>query len=202
MNTLLIPRRSDKPEWTSLPVLCELHYPWDEDSTLAKTHFKAYHTGEDLHFQFTAYADKLHIYRKVNDKLEVRFSERVELFFREDADLRNYYCLEMDPALRVLDYQAKHYREFNRDWQWPESLNLVCRSQADAYLLSGRISIKTLTALKLLRGNVLEAGIYRGHVLSLQGEEADIRWSSWLKPDAVEPDFHIPSSFGKWVLDE
>tara|TARA_R110002050_G_scaffold272894_3_gene416729 strand:- start:1547 stop:1816 length:270 start_codon:yes stop_codon:yes gene_type:complete len=89
MNTLLIPRRIDKPDWTSLPVLCKLQYPWDKDTTLVKTHFKAYHTGEDLHFQFTAYADKVRIYRKVNDKLEVRFSERVELFFREDAGLRN-----------------------------------------------------------------------------------------------------------------
>ena len=81
MNTLLIPRRIDKPDWTSLPVLCKLQYPWDKDTTLVKTHFKAY--------QFTAYADKVRIYRKVNDKLEVRFSERVELFFREDAGLRN-----------------------------------------------------------------------------------------------------------------
>jgi hypothetical protein len=202
MNTLLIPRRSDGPDWAKLPVLCELHYPWDEDATLAKTHFKAYHTGEDLHFQFTAFADKVLIYRKVNDKLEVRFSERVELFFSEDAALQNYYCLEMDPALRVLDYQAKHYRAFNRNWQWPESLNLICRSQADAYLLSGSINLKTLTALKLLKGNVLKAGIYRGHVLSLQGEDADIRWSSWLKPEAREPDFHIPSSFGKWLLEQ
>lgn len=202
MKNLIIPRRSEQSDWTKLPLLCELHYPWDEDTSLPKTHFKAYHTGEDLHFQFSAFTDKVLIYRKVNDKLEVRFSERVELFFREDASMKSYYCLEMDPALRVLDYHAQHYRQFTRDWQWPDNLNLVSRSLADAYLLSGKISLKTLSDLNLLKGNTLEAGIYRGHVLSLKGEEADIRWSSWLKPETDKPDFHIPSSFGKWLLEK
>jgi hypothetical protein len=200
MKSLKIKRASAKTEWNEIPLLCQLSYPWDKEDQFPDTHFKAFHTGEDLHFQFKAFCGKPLIYRKDDDKLEVRFSERVELFFREDARLQNYYCLEIDPALRVLDYQAKHYREFNRDWQWPENLNLSCRSQADAYLLSGKISLKTLSNLKLLKGNTLEAGIYRGHVLSLKGEEADIRWSSWLKPESKEADFHIPTSFGHWLL--
>jgi len=202
MKSLIITRRKEKTDWTSLAVLCQLQYPWDEDSQLAKTHFKAYHTGKYLHFQFSAFTDQVLIYRKVNDKLEVRFSERVELFFREDPSMKNYYCLEMDPALRVLDYHAQHYRQFNRAWQWPDNLNLVCHSQADAYILSGKIKLQTLSELKLLKDNVLEAGVYRGHVLSLQGEEADIRWSTWVKPEAEKPDFHIPSSFGQWLLEK
>ncbi len=202
MKTILIPHCSENADWASLPLLANLHYPWDKDPSLAKTFFKAYHTGKDLYFQFTAKADQVRIYRKVNNKLDVRFSERVELFFRTDASMETYYCLEMDPTLRVLDYSAKFYRKFNREWQWPTSLELSCRSQADAYILRGKLCLKTLSELNLLKGNILEAGIYRGHVLSLKGEEADIRWSSWLAPEAKEPDFHIPSSFGRWVLEE
>jgi hypothetical protein len=202
MKSLIVPRRSEETDWTSLAILCELHYPWDDDMQLPKTHFKAYHTGEYLYFQFSAFADKVLIYRKENDKLEVRFSERVELFFRENSDMKNYYCLEMDPALRVLDYQAAYYRQFNRAWQWPESLNINCRSQADAYVLSGKIKLQTLTDLNLLNDNILEAGIYRGYVFSLKGKEADIRWSTWVKPEADKPDFHIASSFGQWLLED
>jgi len=39
-------------------------------------------------------------------------------------------------------------------------------------------------------------------VLSLKGKEADIRWSTWVKPEADKPDFHIASSFGQWLLED
>ena len=202
MNSLTIKRAAAKTAWDEIPLLCKLSYPWDKEDHFPETHFKAFHTGEELCFQFKAFCGKPLIYRKEDDKLEVRFSERVELFFREEASMETYYCLEMDPQLRVLDYKARYYRQFDRSWQWPSNLQLTCCYLENAYTLRGALSLKTLSDLKLLKGNRLEAGVYRGHVHTLKGEDADIRWSTWLKPDCSEPDFHLASSFGQWLLED
>ena len=133
------------------------------------------------------------VYVETNHKLEVIHSERVEIFFRSDEKLNPYYCLEMDPNGRVLDYEATHYRNFNRDWQWPDDLEIQTKIESDKYILTGKIKLKTLEDLKLLQGNQIQAGLYRGHCSALEGKKATLKWISWVDSKTPEPDFHVAS---------
>ena len=129
--------------------------------------------------------------------MEAAYSDRVEIFFRQDNLLSPYYCLEMDPIGRVFDYEARYHRKFNVAWNWPENELLVKADQThDGYTIEGRISKQSLRQLGLLNSEKLEVGLFRGECINLNAETPEIKWISWVKPDSMTPDFHIPSAFG------
>jgi len=176
-------------------------YPWKEDSP-PSTIFHVYHDKKFLHFRFTAFGPPPLVYIKDNHKLEVIHSERIEIFFKQDDELNPYYCFEIDPHGRVLDYQAHHYRDFNRDWKWSDDLNIKTEILADRYLVSGQFKLSILSGLGLFKGDKLQVGLYRGHCTSLVGTDMNIQWISWVDPQTEEPDFHVPSSFGRFELED
>jgi hypothetical protein len=114
-----------------------------------------------------------------------------------------YYCLELDPNGRVLDYKAEYYRKFNTEWSWPTGQLVVKASRkAEDYKVEVAIRKESLRGLGVLKGSKLEAGLYRGDCLSLNGDQASMSWISWMNPKSETPDFHIPSSFGCLILEE
>jgi hypothetical protein len=129
--------------------------------------------------------------------MEVVDSDRVEIFFKSDDRLDPYYCLEMDPLGRVLDYRASFYRKFEYNWQWPGSNQLQIKSDYtdQGYTIEGSITMASLKELNLLKNNELQAGLFRGECLKMRDPESTFSWISWIKPESVRPDFHIPSSF-------
>ena len=173
--------------------------PWSEEA-LPTTLFSAYHDGNSLYFRFMAFGPKPLVYIHDNNKLEVTKSERVELFFRSNEKMQPYYCLEMDPKGRILDYKANFYRQFDRNWQWPESLNIQTKIEKQHYNLQGKISLSVLDKLGILKNNKIEVGVYRGHCIELKDSKAIIKWISWVDPKTKKPDFHVPSSFGVFIL--
>ena len=56
--------------------------------------------------------------------------------------------------------------------------------------------MESLKELNLLNNNELQAGLFRGECLKIRDPESSFSWISWIKPESVRPDFHIPSSFG------
>ena len=72
----------------------------------------------------------------------------------------------------------------------------------DGYNVEVAIRKESLVKLGLLKNNKLEAGLFRGECVSLEGDQANMSWISWLKPTSETPDFHIPSAFGTLVLSE
>ena len=111
-----------------------------------------------------------------------------------------YYCLEMDPKGRVLDYEAHYYRDFNREWTWPHDLNIQVDINKKGYSLEGQIALKTLEDLGLLKKHTIEAGVYRGHCTKIIDDKGHITWMTWVNPGTASPDFHVPSSFGVFKL--
>jgi hypothetical protein len=128
--------------------------------------------------------------------MEVVHSERIELFFRANEKMQPYYCLEIDPHGRILDYKAKLYREFDKSWQWPDSLSIKALIEDENYTVQGVISLLVLKQLGLINNGQIEIGLYRGHCTKLNGNNASIKWISWVDPKTKRPDFHVPSSFG------
>jgi hypothetical protein len=104
--------------WENAPELKKFIYPWSSGKPPGLT-FRALWDEMRFYFRFDAEATDVLTYVNTNHKMEVVHSDRVEIFFCSDEKLDPYYCLEMDPLGRVLDYRTRYYRQFEYDWQWP-----------------------------------------------------------------------------------
>lgn len=194
--------KGNDPAWYQAPPLTDFRYPWEDDAPPPTT-FRALHNDDWVYFLFVVEDDDVNIRTATNQKTEVAASSRAEIFFRIDEKLTPYYCLEIDPLARVLDYEARYHRNFDTSWSWPkDQLVIKTEQRADGYSVEFAISKKSLQALKLLKDNALEAGLFRANCVFRENGEPDFKWISWLQPDAATPDFHIPSSFGILRLEE
>jgi len=191
------------PVWDMAVVNTDFIYPWEE-AKAPLTSFRALHDDKKFYFRFDVEDKNVLTFVDQNHKMEVVDSDRVEIFFRKDEKLIPYYCLEMDAHARVLDYKANYYRDFDFNWEWPaENMEVKASKNGKGYVVEGFINLSSLENLGLLKDNLLEAGLYRGYCMNLPADqkEAELRWISWVNPDVPEPDFHIPSSFGKLILE-
>ncbi|MCZ4694033.1 endoxylanase [Ancylomarina euxinus] len=191
------------PVWEQANINSDFTFPW-EQQTPPKTSFRALYDNEYFYFRFDVEDDNVLTHVKEDHKMEVVDSDRVEIFFRQNDKMNPYYCLEMDARGRVLDYVTRYYRVFDYEWQWPgfDNLSVKASENNEGYIVEGAISLSSLKDLGLLKDNVLEAGLYRGYCMRLPNPEAELRWISWVNPEVEEPDFHIPSSFGKLELEQ
>jgi hypothetical protein len=193
---LSVSGKGDDPRWRQAHALTDFHYPWENETT-PYTEFRAVHSDDWVYFLFHIKDDHVNIRQENDDKREVAASSRAEIFFRMDDKLKPYYCLEIDPLARVLDYEATYYRNFDFNWSWPAN-ELVIRSSrlTDGYMVEFAISKKSLQELGLLKNDMLQAGLFRANCSHKANGEEEFKWISWMNPDSKTPDFHIPSSFG------
>jgi len=186
-------------DWSNSNLLTDFISPWQDAP--ANTTFRALWDQENFYFKFDVQEKNILIYRKDDAEQEVVGSERVEIFFRQNDQLNPYYCLEMDAAGRIFDNEVRHYRQYNPQWTWPEGqLQIKAERNHNGYSLSGKITIKSLKELGLLKENKLQAGLYRGRCLKIGGNDFSFHWISWVDPKTEKPDFHVASSFGELVL--
>ncbi len=190
------------PDWSAAQKLTDFSYPWREE-TPAATAFQAVWDEHNFWFRFEVEDDNILVFRDQDLKEEVVYSDRVEIFFKKDDEMTPYFCLEMDPLSRVLDYDAHFYRKVNFGWKWPDNGLSVKGSKTDnGYIVEGRISLASLEKLEILKERKLLAGLFRGECVALNGKNADLRWISWVDPKTEQPDFHVPSAFGVIALVE
>ena len=188
--------RGDNPAWINASMLTNFIYPWENEEAPYLS-FQALHTRSWLYCLFRVKDKNVNVFFNTGDKTEVVNSDRVELFLRQNQELTPYYCLELDPQGRILDYQAEFYRKFDMNWSWPKNHLLVkTDQQEDGYTVEIAISKESLKQLGLLKDGIIQAGLFRGKCISIQNSNATMKWMSWVRPDSKNPDFHIPSSFG------
>jgi len=199
---LVVTGKGDSPSWKKGTALSDFEYPW-EGKKSTTTSFKALHDSEWFYCLFDVHDPDVKVYVVNNNKLEVINSDRVEIFFKKDDRLLPYFCLELDPNGRVLDYEAQYHRNFNPEWSWPSGQLTVKASRTkEGYKVEIAIRKESLRQLGLLQGNTLQAGLYRAECTSLEGDKATMSWISWIKPNSETPDFHISSSFGRLILED
>ena len=193
---------SKNPIWEKVDEMSDFSFQC-QDEIPPKTSFRALYDDEFFYFIFDVEDDNVLTHVKDDNKMEVIDSDRVEIFFRQDEKLNPYYCLEMDARGRVLDYVTRYYRKFDYEWQWPgfDNISVKASENKEGYVVEGAISLSSLKDLGLLKDNVLEAGLYRGYCMQLPNPNVKFKWISWVNPEVEKPDFHIPSSFGKLILD-
>lgn len=201
-GTIVPSGKGENPLWRAAEELTDFTYPWEKERSPSTT-FKALHNESWLYCLFEVEDPDMKIFQDTNDKSEVAASCRAELFFRSDDRLDPYYCLEIDPLGRVLDYKATYHRNFNFNWSWPDGgLTVKTSRTTKGYIVEFAVSKASLKKLGLLNDQRLEAGLYRGDCVTTSEGKEDFRWISWVKPDSKTPDFHIPSSFGILLLEE
>lgn len=185
----------DEDDWEQAVSVESLFAPWEKNHS-DKTKFRAFVSKNYFNFCFRV-EDNTLITVPFEKELSVASEDRVELFFSNDTTLAKYYCIEIDPKGNVLDYVAKNYREFNDNWNF-KSKKVGTKITDTSYIVEGKISLKELNELGI--SNTFYLGIFRADFKSHKSD--DVTWFSWIKPDSSDPDFHIPSAFGKTVLQQ
>ncbi|MFV9552440.1 carbohydrate-binding family 9-like protein [Algibacter sp. PT7-4] len=182
--------------WNKASSLTDFSSPWD-NKPIHKVEFKALHNLEKVFFLFTVHDSQTYIHQTANINNSINNSDRVELFFRTNASLNPYYCLEIDSTSRIMDFLAKPNKQFNFNWKWPIN-DIVVKSSVQSRFFTVEIAINksSLTKLGVLRSNRIETGIYRAKYNKQKNETFKPTWITWVNPKTDTPNFHTPSSFG------
>lgn len=199
---LTISGNGDDKLWNNAIILTDFYSPWSTEKT-KKIEFRALWDKENLFFNFTVFDAEIHIEKQDNSIKSIGKSDRVELFFRSNSLLSPYYCLEIDPSARIMDFKAYPDRNFDFEWNWPKN-NIIVKSKlkTNAFTVEGAISISSLKALHLIKNNQMEVGIFRAKYSKTKSGDFEPTWITWINPNTTTPNFHVASSFGRLILDE
>ncbi|MFB9058239.1 sugar-binding protein [Mariniflexile ostreae] len=201
-NHLKINGKADHPLWEKATGLTDFCSPWD-DENIKEIEFKALWDGTYVFFCFKVQDSDIHIDTADNTVKSINNSDRVELFFRSNKQLDPYYCLEIDPSPRLMDFKAKPNRVFDFNWKWPEAdISIKSDIQNDFFTVEIAISVASLIKKNLLKEGTIETGIYRAKYNKQENGNYEPTWITWVDPNTETPDFHTSTSFGLLQLEE
>lgn len=187
--------------WNMANKLSDITAPWDKSLSFTND-FRALHDKENIYFSFVVDDDDIHLENSFDDEESnaVR-SDRVELFFRRPHQLSPYYSFEMDAQSRIFDSKGIFYQSIDESWDVDRNgFNIHTSATDTGYILEGVISKKLMHELDLISDQgTINAGVFRGNYHS---DTSKVEWISWVHPKSDNPDFHIPSSYGKMILEE
>ena len=187
----------DESDWSKAYCERDFSFP-SEDRAAPATQFRALCDDDSLYFSFSVHDEDVVVEEKFDAESVVAREDRVEIFFACDDKLKEYFCLEVDPLGRVLDYAASYYHRFDNSWSLPR-VSAAASINPDGYMVEGSIPLKSLEALGLPPlgpGRVLKAGLFRADFNRGQDSKLHEYWISWVDPGTKQPDFHVPSAFG------
>jgi len=185
-------------EWPEKSWLSDFAYPWRKEEP-PRTRFCYVTDGKFIFFAFECRDQDLVLHGKTPPREEkVAEGDRVEIFFSRDTSLKEYWCVEIGPTGRVLDYKASFYRKFDDSWDLP-GLEVEGRTCRKGYVVEGKFpvsALENLTGVSLLEGRAVLAGVFRAEFSHSESSLVEEKWISWIRPACGKPDFHIPSAFG------
>jgi len=200
-NQLELTGKGNHPLWSKAKVLTDFCSPWD-DTIIDNIEFKALWNKNSFFFCFKVNDTRVHIDTTDNTKNSINNSDRVELFFRTSEALNPYYCLEIDPTPRLMDFKAQPNKKFDFDWNWPsKDIEVKSSINENFFIVEGAISIASLRKLDLINDGKIETGLYRAKYYKQNDGSYNPTWMSWVNPNTDLPNFHIASSFGVLQLD-
>ena len=189
------------PIWDEANSLTDFCSPWD-NQPVKKIEFKAVHNSEKIFFQFKVDDNQVHIHPSKDKNDSINNSDRVELFFRSDAKLNPYYCLEIDTTGRIMDFKAKPNKDFDFNWNWPsKDIQVKSTTETNFFIVEIAISLQSLKELNLLKNDSIETGIYRAKYNQQKNGTFEPIWIPWVNPNTETPNFHTLTSFGLLTLE-
>ncbi len=188
--------------WNTANELVDFSSPWNSEK-VKKISFRALWDTEFLFFIFKVEDSAIYIDTTDDTIASINNSDRVELFFRTDRNLDPYYCLEIDPTPRIMDFKARPNKQFDFSWNWPaEDIEVKSSIGKTGFVVEGAISIRSLNQFGLIKSGEIEAGIYRAKYNKQENETYEPTWITWVNPATETPNFHIESSFGVLKLED
>lgn len=162
----------------------ELHAPWDglDDSTV----FHCFSDDEDFHFLYHVQDTTITLVDVFREESDVELEDRVEIFFCAEKEMNIYYCAEIDPLGRVLDYSSRYYRKMDYTWDF-RTLELWGTLTPDGYVVGGSVAKSELEGLGINTDNFY-MGIFRADFRN----DGSVNWYSLVETDDDFPDFHKP----------
>ena len=199
-DSLIIDGLDQDEVWSEAVVLTDFKLYWSDDIA-QPTSFRAFWTNDQFYFLYNVIDDNIVPPTVTEDRGTIP-TDRIEVFLQSNGTMNPYYCLEMGAEANTLAYVARHYRDFDYDWIWPEnSFEVKASKTEDGYIVEGRISMESLRNLGVLQNeNMMRVGLFRGDYFREPGKKSGVRWISWVDPQTKNPDFHVPSAFGQITL--
>lgn len=186
--------------WEESAIISDFKSPWSQQK-ITPIEFRSLWDIEKFFFQFKVKDTSVYIDKSDNSFSSIGSSDRVELFFRKDKEMNPYYCLEMDPAFRVMDFRAYPNKKFEFEWNFSKKDLLVKSStNEEGFILEGSISIDYLKELSLINNGKIEVGVFRAKYNKNLNGDFEPTWITWVDPKCETPNFHIPTSFGNFNL--
>lgn len=189
----------DEPAWELSLKIDSFINPWDREIN-PETSLSLLADDKYLYFFFEVYDDDIVMTDEYTDEMCVAKGDRVELFFTGDPEKKRYYGFEIDPLGRVLDYRVDYYRNFHYDWNYQE-ITTKGKIQRNGYSVEGAIPIRFLKDM-IDENRELFWGAYRGEFNRESDGEIIENWMCIKDPETAEPDFHVPGSFCKLILNQ
>ena len=161
-----------------------LHAPWDglDDNTT----FRCFSDSEWFYFTYEVEDATITLKDDYQGEKDVEPEDRVEIFFSPREEMDIYWCAEIDPAGRVLDYEAKYYRVMDYGWNF-STLELASNIKENGYTLWGKISKDELRRLGVDLSN-FRMGVFRADFRP----DGSVNWYSAVPTEDKSPDFHKP----------
>ncbi len=192
----------DDSAWDKAEVLDDFCFPWLDESA-PRTVFRSVWNSDHFHFKFNVTDTDLVLASGVDAKERVMGSDRAEIFISTGPELKPYYGLEIDPRGQVLSYRGEF--QCDMDWNWTCSgLRTTASYDENGYVVEGSMPMSTLKQMQCLHeddeGQYMTAGLFRGEFSHGDNSEVVENWIAWVDPNVKQPNFHVPSAFGKLRL--
>ena len=183
--------------WKDANVLSDFCLPWDKKFA-QETQFKATFDESYLYFLFYSKDSNLVVLENISEEQDIAKEDRIEIYLSASESLDEYFCFEVDPYGRVLDYKAKFYRKFDRKWNINQ-LIVESKITDDGFNTAMAIPLKALKEMNIDISKHFYVGLFRA---DLENSSSGLKenWISWVEPKTSEPDFHVPEALGLFSL--
>lgn len=163
-----------------------LHAPWDglEDVTT----FRCHADQERFYFHYEVVDSTLTLLDPYEGERTVDWEDRVEIFFSQDADMTAYFCAEIDPMGRRMDYSSSYKCPLDYEWNF-STMRQAGQVTDQGYIVAGSVAISELAEL----GVDLKNGFYLGVFRADFHQDGSVNWYSAVKTDDESPYFHKPN---------
>lgn len=208
----------DEAQWSLATIESDFIFPWEE-RIAPDTDFRALCDNDYFYFAFHVMDADLFVLADLPEEGYAVFEDRVEMYFARDDRMQSYYCIEIDPHGRTMDYRGAYYRQLDLSWHCP-GLETQGAIFGQGYTVEGRIPLATFLDLgfpAFRPGAKIHFGLFRaefshdrsgkpveqkGNIHNLgrriDGPPPLEAWMSWVDPNITTPDFHVPSALG-WL---
>ncbi len=162
-----------------------LHAPWDglDDNTS----FRCFADSSFFYFLYEVEDSTMTFSDDFPEERVVDTEDRVEIFFSPGPDMERYYCAEIDPLGRVMDYSCEYYARMDYGWDFT-TLSAAGWLTSGGYAVAGRISLDELKSLGIDPHAGFHMGIFRADF----HPDGTVNWYSHVETDDTAPDFHRP----------